>query len=241
MTEKKNQKPKQHNPTLTSFKKSFPRADSGIKPWEKSPCQLSRRAWTAFCGEEQNTAMGCTLFLFPGGREFQRRSREQQGQPEHRASERAPFPAMGQLTGPPACASPFSTALGPNTASDHLALMPRHHSPLQDPSGIPRKEPAPIPHSSRAELLTEQTLVVTSHILPVLYSSTTMSLPPGRFVLPSEGEAIPPSHSGLCCPRLEGGRSDAEGCSNSLRVKLHFPGSEWHLQQIVNKPKPGLR
>lgn len=122
--------------------------------------------------------MGCTLFLFPGGREFQRRSREQQGQSEHRASERAPLPAMGQLTGPPGCASPLSMActalgqLGPNTASDHLALTPRHHShplqALQDPSGIPRKEPALIPHSSRAELLTEQTLVVTSHILPVL-------------------------------------------------------------------------
>lgn len=212
-------KKKTHNPTLTSFKKSFPRADSGIKPWEKkSLCQLSWRAWTVFCGEEQNTAMGCTLFLFPGGREFQRRSREQQGQPEHRASsERAPLPAMGQLTGPPACASPFSmacTALGqlrPNTASDYLALRPRHRShlpqALQDASGIPRKEPVPFPHSSGAELLTEQTLVVTSCIFPVLYCSTTMSLPPGRCVLPSEGEAIPPSRSGLCCPRLEGGEA----------------------------------
>lgn len=94
---------------------------------------------------------------------------------------RAPLPATGQLTGPPACASPFSTActalgqLRPNTATDHLALMPRHRShllqALHDPSGIPRKEPALIPHSSRAELLTEQTLVVTSHILPVLYSA----------------------------------------------------------------------
>lgn len=195
--------------------------------------------------------MGCTLFLFPGGREFQRRSREQQGQLEQRASERGPLPAMGQLTGPPACASPFSMActalghLGPNTASNHLALMPWHCShllwALQDPSGIPRKEPAPTPHPSRAELLTEQTLVVTSHILPVLYSSTTMSLPPGHFIPPSEGEAIPPSHGSLCCPRLEGGRSDAKGCSSSPRVKLHFPGSEWHLQQNVNKPKPGLR
>lgn len=213
-----------HNPTSTSFKKSFPRAESGIKPWEKkSLCQLSWRAWTVFC-EEQNTALGCTLFLFPGGREFQR-SREQQGQPEHRASgERAPLPAMGQLTGLPACASPFSLActalgqLGPNTASDYLALRPRHRShllqALQDPSGIPRKEPVPFPHSSRAELLTEQTLVVTSHILPVLYCSTTMSLPPAHRVLPSEGEAIPPSRSGLCCPRLEGGRSDAKGCSS---------------------------
>lgn len=156
--------------------------------------------------------MGCTLFLFPGGREFQRRSREQQEQPEHRAgSKRAPLPAMGQLMGPPACASPFSMActalrqLGPNTASDHLALTPRHcsHLPqaLQDPSGIPRKEPVPFRHSSGAELLTEQTLVVTSHILPVLYPSTTTSLPPGRCVLSSEGEAIPPSRSGLCCVR----------------------------------------
>lgn len=168
--------------------------------------------------------MGCTLFLFPGGREFQRRSREQQGQLEHRASGTALLPAMGQLTGPPACASPFSMActargqLGPNTASDHLALMPRDHSPLlqalQDPCGIPRKEPVQFPHSSGAELLTEQTLVVTSCILPVLNSSTTTSLPPGRCVLPSAGEAIPPSHSGLCCPRLEGGRSDAQGCSS---------------------------
>lgn len=193
--------------------------------------------------------MGCTLFLFPGGREFQRRSREQQGQPEHRASERAPLPAMGQLTGPPACASPFSTActalghLGPNTASDHLALTPQHCSHSCGLCRIPVACPGRScpDSSSRAELLTEQTLVVTSHILPVLYSSTIMSLPPGHFVLPSEGEAIPPSHSGLCCPRLEGGRSDAKGCSSSLRVKLHFPGSEWHLQQIVNKPKPGLR
>lgn len=98
--------------------------------------------------------MGCTLFLFPGGREFQRRSREQQGQPEYRAgSKRAPLPATGQLMGPPACASPFSMActalrqLGPNTASDHLALTLQHcsHLPqaLQDPSGIPRKEPVP--------------------------------------------------------------------------------------------------
>lgn len=135
--------------------------------------------------------MGCTLFLFPGGREFQRRSREQQGQPEHGASERAPLPAMAQLRGPPACASPFSmahTALGqlrPNTASDHLAPTPQHRShlpqALQDPSGIPRKEPALIPPSSRAELLPEQTLAVTSHILPVLYPSTTTSLPPGRL------------------------------------------------------------
>lgn len=140
--------------------------------------------------------MGCTLFLFPGGREFQRRSREQQGQSEHRASKRAPLPAMGQLLGPPACASPFSMAcaavgqLGPTTASDHLALTPRHHShplqALQDPSGIPRKEPALIPHSSRAELLTEQTLVVTSRILPVLYSFQHNHVTSTRtFVLPS--------------------------------------------------------
>lgn len=132
---------------------------------------------------------------------------------------RAPLPALGQLTEPPACASPFSracTALGPNIASDCLALTPRCHLPQarQDPSGIPRKEPVLFPHTSGAELLTEQTLVVTSRILPVLYSSTTASLPPGRCVLLSEGEAIPPFHSGLCCPRLDGGRSDAEGCSS---------------------------
>lgn len=180
---------------------------------KEEPMSAIQESWDCFfCGEEQNTAMGCTLFLFPGGREFQRRSREQQGQLEHRASERAPLPAMGQLTGPPACASPFSMActtlgqLGPNTASDHLALTPQHHSHLLQALQDPRKEPALIPHSSRAELLTEQTLVVTSRILPVLYSSTTTSLPAGPFVLPSAGEAIPPSHSGLCCPRLEGGR-----------------------------------
>lgn len=160
--------------------------------------------------------MGCTLFLFPGGREFQRRSREQQGQSEHRASKRAPLPAMGQLLGPPACASPFSMAcaavgqLGPTTASDHLALTPRHHShplqALQDPSGIPRKEPALIPHSSRAELLTKQTLVVTSHILPVLYSSTTMSLPPGPLsCLLHERQSHPPEEACAVRGWREGG------------------------------------
>lgn len=193
--------------------------------------------------------MGCTLFLFPGGREFQRRSREQQGQSEHRASKRAPLPAMGQLMGPPACASPLSmacTALGqlrPNTASDHLALTPRHHShplqALQDPRGISRKEPALIPHSSRAELLTEQTLV-----LPHASFQSCIPALPRPFhqdllsCLLQERQSHPPTRPVLS---EAGGRSDAEGCSSSLRVKLHFPGSEWHLQQIVNEPKPGLR
>lgn len=179
---------------------------------------------------------------------------------------RQPAPGNGRTPrsyslSPAPSARPAHTSrqLRPNTASDCLALKQRCRSPLSAGLctilvGIPGRKPAPFPHAAGAELLTEQTLVVTSCILPVLYSSTSTitSLPPERYVLlqlatPSEREEIPqpfpwrhPKQPMLSKARGREKRCRGLQFSSSLRVKLHFPGSEWHLHQIVNKPKPGL-
>lgn len=135
-----------------------------------------------------------------------------------------------------------------------MALKRRQRSLLSAglcaiPAGFPGGKPAPFPHAAGAELSTEQTLVVTPRILPVLYSGTSAITSCCSWLhLPKERKSHPPSALPVeaaeeaLLSKAGGREKRCRGLqfSSSLRVKLHFPGSKWHLHQIVNKPKPGL-
>jgi len=159
-------------------------------------------------------------------------SRRSAGQ--QRRSPRWPWERAGGHGSPSARPARTPRRLGPDTAADRLARkrQPRGLGSAglcAIPAGVPGRTPAPAPHAAGAQRSAEQTLVVTSRVLPVpcAGTSTIASLPPEGYVLlqraaPSEGEGIPPSlspssagsRSGPRCLRPEGGRSDAEGCSS---------------------------
>lgn len=114
--------------------------------------------------------------------------------------------AVGEPWGRQLCpAPPHPSRSSAPTPAGRSAPRPQHRS-------LPRAGLCAIP--AGAELSAEQTLRVTSRILPVVYSSTITPLPPERDIplhLP-KGE-IPPACSPRC-PRPEGGRREAEGCGS---------------------------